>query len=111
MMVLNIDISYNFLNLNILIIQNIWFFALKFGFETLVLIFGVKFLSSRDRTFLSDEMQPDYKASVDDHGAIRIAICKVKGQNNSKLYERIRQKIEKHRELNVSGRKLRMKYV
>ena len=56
-------------------------------------------------------MQPDYKASVKDHGAIRIAICKVKGQTCTKLYERVQQKIEKHLELELSGRQLRIKYV
>lgn len=56
-------------------------------------------------------MQPDYKASVLDHGAIRVAICKARGQNCPKLYEKIREKVEKHKELNVSGRKLSIKYV
>jgi len=82
--------------------------------------------SNRTPSELYDEMQPDYSASgiihpvvlinsictiVYDHGAISIAICRSNTQGSSKFFDRVTEKIEKHRELNVSGRHIRVRYV
>ena len=69
--------------------------------------------SSNNRTpsELYDEMQPDYNASVYDHGAISIAVCRSPSQGSAKFFDRVTDKIGKYRELNVSGRRLRVRYV
>ena len=88
----------------------------------------------RTPTELYDEMQPDYSASgmhstlknfkfiiniiiiydiylVYDHGAISIAICRSPNHGSPKFFDRVTEKIEKYKELNVSGRHLRVRYV
>ena len=51
------------------------------------------------------------KNLVYDHGAISIAICRSNTQGSSKFFDRVTEKIEKHKELNVSGRHIRVRYV
>ena len=48
---------------------------------------------------------------VYDHGAISIAVCRSPSQGLAKFFDRVTEKIEKYRELNVSGRRLRVRYV
>ncbi|CBY40100.1 unnamed protein product [Oikopleura dioica] len=55
-------------------------------------------------------MQPDYQAEVHDHGTIRIALATPSGQENQRLNDRVQLKIEKHKELSISGRNLRMRF-
>ena len=56
------------------------------------------------------DMQPDYQAEVHDHGTIRIALATPAGQENQRLNDRVQLKIEKHKELSISGRNLRMRF-
>ena len=48
---------------------------------------------------------------VYDHGAISIAICRSPNHGSPKFFDRVTEKIEKYKELNVSGRHLRVRYV